>query len=163
VSRKAEKARLAALWEQVDERELRAAEDFLVWCRTQLGLPHWYIYIGTTGPCPDDAYADCEVNPTRYLAKVRLGRAWLEIGPWAQANALIHETLHVSHHRLTEGVHIEVRNALPSKDQRAFNVIEARSDLEAERMVDRLATALTESLGAVKAWKRIRKAHGLKA
>lgn len=125
--KKAEEKRLAALWARVDKAELEAAQEYVNWCRTQLGLPHWIIYIGTTGPCPDDAYADCEANPTRYLAKVRIGRRWPELDVWAQANALLHECLHVSHHQLTEGIHLEVRNALPRKDQRAFNVIEARS------------------------------------
>jgi len=160
--KKAEEKRLAALWAQVTEPELRAAQEYINWCRTQLGLPHWIIYVGDNGPCPDDAYADCEVNPTRYMAKVRLCRRWLDIGATAQANALLHECLHVSHHQLTEVIRCEVRNTLPRKAQAAFNVIECRSDLEAERMVDQLATALTDSLGAVKVWKRIRRANGLK-
>lgn len=160
--KKAEEKRLAALWAQVTEPQLRAAQEYINWCRAQLGLPHWIIYVGDNGPCPDDAYADCDANPTRYMAKVRLGRRWPELTTWAQANALIHECLHVSHHQLTEGIQVEVRNALSRKDQRIFNIIEARNDLEAERMVDQLATALTDSLGAVKVWRRIRKANGLK-
>lgn len=160
--KRAEEKRLTALWARVDTAELEAAQEYVNWCRTQLGLPHWIIYVGDNGPCPDDAYADCEANESRYLAKVRLSRRWLDIDAWAQANALLHECLHVAHHQLTEVVYRSLRAGMYRKQLDVFRVISDATDLQAERMVDQLATALTDSLGAVKAWKRIRKARGLK-
>lgn len=152
---------LKAQWALCTEPEKRAAQEYVDWCKTQLGLPHWNIYIATVGHCDDDAYADCDVNPTRWMAKVRISRAWVTLDSWTRANALLHECLHVSHYDLTNVIRHEVRLTLPTKAQAAFNVIEARSDLEAERMVDQLATALTDALGAVKAWDSIHASHVL--
>jgi hypothetical protein len=157
------KADRIELWKlrTVDERA--AAQSYIDWCRSVLGLPHWNIYVSDKMPCPKDAYADVDVNATRYMARVRLNPEWTSLDPWAQANALMHECLHVSVHQLTEGTTVEIVNAFSAKKQRTFNMIEARSKLEEERLCDQLATALTDSLRAVDAWKRIRAAHGLEA
>lgn len=155
------KKELRAAWKTCTPAELDAAKTYLDWCATQLGLPHWTLYIGPDGPCPDDAYADCDVNPTRYMAKIRLWRGWTTLDRWAQANALLHECIHVTHHQLTEVVYDHLPKGTPTKAEGAFRVAESMVELQAERMADQLATALTDSLGAVKVWKRIRRDAGL--
>jgi hypothetical protein len=154
---KREQRRLADAWKQVAGPQVRAANDYLDWCRTVLGLPHWDIWVAVK-PCSNNAHASILPEDQRHIASINLSRDWINLEPAEQAMVLLHEVLHVSHHRLTNVMRLDARHGM---SQKRYDHLAECSRREAELMVDQLATALTKSLSAVHEWERIRSTHDL--
>jgi hypothetical protein len=150
------------LWDTLCQGEVEAVNTYLAWAATQLGLSHWHIYLAWE-PAVENATACIQVERLKLVAPVQVCLDWVTREPAEQAEALLHEVLHVAHMRMTNVVSDEMYDHFTAGHQMTLDALHYRIYVEGERMVDGLARGLVKSLDAVAVWNEIRRECGAPA
>lgn len=127
--KKRAKTRVEDIRDTVSRAEIDRAAAFMGRVVCLLGLPTWRILIAVE-PADEDCAASIQATRGRYCATVRLNAQWETFDLETRRLVLVHETLHLLHHRIDDALD-GVRGA-------------GRYRLEAEYMVDLLSHAVTD-------------------
>lgn len=150
------------LWDTLCQGEVDSISNYLDWLRGTLGLPQWKIYLAYN-PALTGTTASIEVETLKYTAVVHVCLDWVTRDPAEQAMVLLHEVLHVTHHRVSAIVHDELYDLVPIRYALVCHGLSNRMKNESERMVDALAVALADALDATTVWNEIRREAGAPA
>ena len=113
--------------------EADALQTYIWKIRDMLGLQGWDIFL-TLAHSTDDANASVHPIYGRYTAGISVNKNWFNYPLEVQRNTIIHELLHVVHHRQTE-----VIRTTKQRDE-----VWITFNRETEYMVDHLATAIED-------------------
>lgn len=127
--KKRAETRVGDIRDTVSRAEIDRAAAFMGRVACLLGLPTWRILIAVE-PADEDCSASIQATRGRYCATVRLNAQWETLDLETRRLVLVHETLHLLHHRIDDALD-GVRGA-------------GRYRLEAEYMVDLLSHAVVE-------------------
>ncbi|EFD50340.1 hypothetical protein HMPREF0569_1593 [Micrococcus luteus SK58] len=133
----------------LSDKDADRAAAFMAEVASVLGLPQWSIRV-MEKPCEKDAQATVGVIHGRYVAEVRLSRGWTHVHPDEQRNTLVHEVLHLFHHRIDDVV-LAAESAVPKK---ALRRLHDGLNVELEYMVDLLTTVVQDMPAVRSAWHR---------
>ncbi|MEG2887285.1 MAG: hypothetical protein RR853_09190 [Aurantimicrobium sp.] len=110
-----------------------AIQKYIWQIKDMLGLQGWDVYL-TLAHSTDDCNASVHPVYGRYTAGISVNKNWLSYSREVQRNTIIHELLHVMHHRQTE-----VIRTTKQRDE-----VWITFNRETELMVDHLATSIED-------------------
>jgi len=106
-------------------------------------------------PADEDSVAHITVSPQRHYATIYLSVDWMEREEEERFNCIIHEIMHIWHHRLTTHVEaIQESGCLPNT---TYDVWYESVRKEAEFMCDGIANAVQEFLQVRARWDELGK------